>query len=173
MIPGAIILRLIRKLFTVSALLSAGTLLAQTSAQPTTLLLTTRSEEVRQLMDKAWSVGLDQVEQAKAIEIFQKALKIDPNFAMGHELLSQLSLDPAEQVREQQKAFANRSHASAAERLIIEWLQDAADHKLIPAITNMNEALSRYPHDKWVVFLANRWLTQQTQYERAIAVFEN
>jgi tetratricopeptide (TPR) repeat protein len=36
----------------------------------------------------------------------------------------------------------------------------------------MNEVLGRYPHDKWVVFLANWWLTDQTQYERAVAVVE-
>ena len=173
MIRGATISRMIRMLFAVSLLLSAGTVAAQTSRRVDVLPLTTKSQEVRRLVEKAWDLDLDQVEQEQAIEVLRKALKIDPNFAMGHELLSQTSLDPAEQVREQQKAFANRSHASAAERLVIEWLQDAADHKLIPAITKMNDVLSRYPHDKWVVFLANWWLTQQTQYDRAIAVFEN
>jgi tetratricopeptide (TPR) repeat protein len=173
MIRGTMISKVMRTLFAVSVLFSAGISPAQTRPQATTLPLTTESDEVRQLMGKAWDVGLDQVEQAQAIEIYRKALKIDPSFAMGHELLSQTSLDPAEQVREQQKAFATRSHASVGERLVIEWLQDAADHKLIPAITNMNDVLSRYPHDKWVVFLANRWLTNQTQYDRAIAVFEN
>ena len=164
---------MMRTVFAVSLLFSAGTVFAQTSQRADVLPLTTKSEEVRRLVEKAWDLDLDQVEQAQAIEVLRKALKIDPNFAMGHELLSQTSLDPAEQVREQQKAFACRSHASAAERSIIEWLQDANDHKLIPAITKMNDVLSRYPHDKWVVFLANWWLTQQTQYERAIAVFEN
>ncbi len=173
MIRGATISRMIRMLFGVSLLLSVGTVAAQTSPQGDVLPLTTKSEEVRRLVKKAWAVGLDQVEQEQAIGVLRKALKIDPSFAMGHELLSQIGLDPAEQVREQQKAYATRSHASAAERLVIEWLQDADDHKLIPAITKMNDVLSRYPHDKWVVFLANRWLTQQTQYDRAIAVFEN
>jgi len=173
MIRGATISRMIRILFGVGLLLSVGTVAAQTSRQGDVLPLTTKSEEVRRLVEKAWVVGLDQVQQQQAIEVLRKALKIDPSFAMGHELLSQIGLDPAEQVREQQKAYATRSHASAAERLVIEWLQDADDHKLIPAITKMNDVLNRYPHDKWVVFLANRWLTQQTQYDRAIAVFEN
>ena len=173
MIPRATISKMIRTLFVASMLLCTGTVTAQTSQRADVMPLTTKSDEVRQMIEKAWDVGLDQVEQAQAIEIYRKALKIDPNFAMGHELLSQTSLDPAEQVREQQKAFATRSHASAAERLVVEWLQDAADHRLILAITNMNDVFSRYPHDKWVVFLAERWLTQQTQYDRAIAVFEN
>ena len=173
MIPAATISRMIRMLFGAILLLSAGTVAAQTSRQGDVLPLTTKSEEVRRLVEKAWVVGLDRVQQQQAIEVLRKALKIDPSFAMGHELLSQISLDPAEQVREQQKAYATRSHASAAERLVIDWLQDADDHRLIPAITKMNDVLNRYPHDKWVVFLANRWLTQQTQYDRAIAVFEN
>jgi len=141
-------------------------------SQSGALPITTKSKQVRQLLDEAWLLNLDQVQQAEAIEVLHKAVKIDPNFAFGHLLLSQCSLDPAEQVREQQKAFATRAHASSGERLVIDWFQNAADHKLIPAITDMNEVLNRYPHDRWVVFLANWWLTQQTQYERAVAVFE-
>jgi tetratricopeptide (TPR) repeat protein len=142
------------------------------NSQNGALPITTKSRQVRHLLDEAWRLNLDEVKQAEAIEVLQKALKMDPNFAFGHLLLSQCSLDPAEQVREQQKAFATRAHASRGERLVIDWFQNAADHKLIPAITDMNEVLSRYPHDRWVVFLANWWLTQQTQYERAVAVFE-
>ena len=136
------------------------------------LPLSTKSREVRRLLDEAWRLNLDEVQQAKAIEVLHKALAIEPNFAFGHLLLAQCSLDPAEQVREQQKAYATRNHASAGEQLVIDWFQNAADHKLIPAITKMNEVLGKYPHDRWVVFLANWWLTQETQYERAVAVYE-
>lgn len=160
------------------SLISIGLLLATTIAtarensQKSALPITTKSREVRHLLEEAWRLNLDEVKQAEAIAVLQKAVKIDPNFAFGHELLAQCSLDPAEQVREQQKAFATRNHASEGEQLVIDWFQNAADHNLIPAITKMNEVLSDYPHDKWVVFLANWWLTQQTQYERAVAVFE-
>jgi tetratricopeptide (TPR) repeat protein len=153
-------------------LLAAGTVSAHENSPKSALPITTKSREVRHLLDEAWRLNLDEVKQAEAIEVLHKAVKLDPNFAFGHLLLSQCSLDPAEQVSEQQKAFALRSHAGAGEQLVIEWFQDAADNKLIPAITNMNEVLSRYPHDRWVVFLANWWLTQQTQYERAAAVYE-
>jgi tetratricopeptide (TPR) repeat protein len=76
-------------------------------------------------------------------------------------------------VSEQKQAFANRAHANASEQIVIEWFQNAADHKLIPAITSMNDVLHKYPHDRWLVFLANSWLMEQTQYERAAAVYEN
>jgi tetratricopeptide (TPR) repeat protein len=141
--------------------------------QTAVLPLSTKSAKVRRLLDKAWKLDLDQVEQAKAAEVLRRVVALEPEFAMGHELLSQTSLDPAEQLREQNRAFATRNHASPSEQLVIEWFQNAADHKLIPAITDMNDVLSHYPHDKWVVFLANWWLTTQTQYERAAAVYEN
>ena len=142
-------------------------------AQPGVLPLTTKSPEVRQMMNDVWRYNLDEVEQAKAIEVLQRVVKIDPDFAMGHELLSQTSLDPLEQVSEQKKASATKANASEAERMVISWLQDAADHKTITAITEMNQVLSEYPRDRWVVFLATWWLMQQTQYDRAVAVFEN
>jgi len=156
----------------ICVLLVNTAVLARKSSQNGTMPITTKSREVHRLLDQAWRLNLDEVRQADAIEVLRKAVKIDPNFAFGHLLLSQCSLDPGEQVREQQKAFATRNHAGTGEQLVIDWFQNAADHKLIPAITDMNEVLTQYPHDKWVVFLANWWLTQQTQYDRAVAVFE-
>ncbi|HXZ33814.1 MAG TPA: tetratricopeptide repeat protein [Terriglobales bacterium] len=165
---------MLRRVSVIGICLVAATAGAVTkdSSQKGALPLTTKSAQVRRMLDEVWRLNLDEVQTEAADEVLRKALKIDPDFAFGHVLLSQCSLDPGEQVREQQKAFATRTHASPAERLVIEWFQNAADHKLIPAITDMNEVLRRYPHDRWVVFLANWWLTQQTQYERAVAVFE-
>ncbi len=137
------------------------------------LPLTAKSAKVQELIDQAWAVGFDQVEQEKSVEILRQVVKLEPKFALGHELLAQSSLDPAEQVQEQKKAYSLRKNANTGERLIIEWYQDASDHKLMSAITKMNDVLSQYPHDKWVVFMANQWLTTQTQYERAAAVYEN
>jgi tetratricopeptide (TPR) repeat protein len=144
----------------------------QTNRRTAVLRLTTKSPEARRLAEQAMVLDLDQVEQAEAIEMLRKAVNIDPEFAMGHEFLTQISLDPAEQVSEQQKAFATRNHASPGEQLAIEWYQDAMDHKLISAIIKMNDLLSRYPHDKWVVWMTTWWLTTETQYERSIEVYE-
>jgi len=153
--------------------------MAEEAAQPASnpqsavLPLTTKSPEARSLVEQAWRLNLDLVEQEKADEVLRKAIKLDPDFAMAHELLAQSSLEPAEMVSEQAKAFATRIHASPAEQTVIEWWQDSADHKIISAITKMNDLLGQYPHDKWVVFLATWWLTQQTQYERSVVVFEH
>jgi tetratricopeptide (TPR) repeat protein len=145
----------------------------QTAPRGDALPLSAKSSKIRSLLDQAWILASDQVEQGQAIDVMRKVVKIDPEFAMGHEILARISLDPAEQISEQKEAFANRSHANASEQIIIDWFQNAADHKLIPAITNMNEVLHKYPHDRWLVFLSNSWLTAQTQYERAAAIYEN
>jgi len=174
---------MIRKISVIAILVAATALLSAASSldspdpistpQAATLPLSTKSAEARRLVDEAWRLNLDLVEQAQAGEVLRKAVKVDPDFAFAHELLSQTSLDPAEMVSEQEKAFALRSHASKPEQEIIEWWQDSADHKLIPAITKMNDVLGQYPHDKWVIFLATWWLTTQTQWERSAVVFEH
>jgi tetratricopeptide (TPR) repeat protein len=163
-----------RKIWVFIAALGFASLpMVRAGQQPDVMPLTIKSSQVRHLLDQTWVLDSDQGEQSQAIEVMRKAVKIEPEFAMGHEILAQISLDPAEQVSEQKQAFANREHANASEQIVIEWFQEAADHKLIPAITNMNEVLHQYPHDRWLVFLANSWLMEQTQYERAAAVYEN
>lgn len=156
-----------------ASLLFSLNALAHTVSQAGEMPLSAKSAHVYRLLDQAWILASDQVEQSKAIEVLKQVVKTEPDFAMGHELLAQISLDPAEQIDEQKQAFANRGHANAAERTVIQWFQNAADHKLIPAITSMNDVLHQYPHDRWLVFLANSWLVAQTQYERAAAVYEN
>ncbi len=139
---------------------------------PDRMPLTSKSPEARRLVIEAMRLGLDLVEQEQCDVMLRQAIKLDPDFAMAHLLLAENSLDPAEQVVENGKAVALKGYASPAERLLIEWWQDASDHKLISAITKMNDVLGQYPHDKWVIFMVTNWLTTQTQYERAIAVYE-
>ncbi|HEV2730024.1 MAG TPA: hypothetical protein VGV15_08330, partial [Terriglobales bacterium] len=84
----------------VTALLVSIALLAATNAataqsavrHPGVLPLTTKSPEARRLAEEAMMLDLDQVEQAKAIEMLRKTVKIDPDFAMAHEFLTQISL---------------------------------------------------------------------------------
>lgn len=143
------------------------------TAHQDSMPLSTKSAKVRHLLDQAWVFDSDKGEPAKATEILQKIVKLDPKFAIGHQFLAQVSLDPAEQVREQKLASETKGNATPVEQSVVDWFQNASDHKLIPAITSMNEVLRQYPHDRWLVFLANNWLMQQTQYERAAAVYEN
>src|SRR3984885_12480685 len=159
------------------SLFSAATIAEETASPATNapvavFPLTTKSPEARRLVEEALDLYLDKVEQEQANEILRKAVQVDPDFAMGHEFLAQISLDSAEQVAEQEKAFATRNHATSSEQLVIEWYQDAAEHKLIPAITKMNDVLNQYPHDKWVVWMTTWWLQNQAQLGGVLAVYE-
>lgn len=137
-----------------------------------TLPLTSRSPEAQRLVVEAMRLGEDLAEQEQSDEMLRQAIKLDPDFAMAHELLAQNSLDPTEQVTENAKAVALRGHASPAERLVIDWWQDATNHKLLSAITEMNDMLSQYPHNKWIVLMVTNWLFDQTQYDHAVTVYE-
>jgi tetratricopeptide (TPR) repeat protein len=160
------------------SLFSAATIAEETASPATNapvavFPLTTKSPEARRLVEEALDLYLDKVEQEQANEILRKAVQVDPDFAMGHEFLAQISLDSAEQVSEQGKAFATKNHATNSEQLVIEWYQDAGDHKLISAITKMNDVVNQYPHDKWVVWMTTWWLFNQSQFERASAIYEH
>jgi tetratricopeptide (TPR) repeat protein len=158
--------------FSLGLLLFAGVAVSETP-QSDALPLSTHSQKTARLMEKVWVLNSDQVEQEKACVVLRKIVRIDPKFAVGHELLAQFSLDPAEQVSEQHKATAMKAFATPPEQTLVDWFQSAADHEIIPAITNMNQLVNEYPHDKWVVMLANFWLTTETQYERAADVYEH
>ena len=134
---------------TAVSLLFSLSVFAQKVPRGSEMPLSAKSAHVFRLLDEAWILDSDQGEQSQAVGVMRKLVKIEPEFAIGHEILAQISLDPAEQVSEQKLAFANRGHANASEQIVIEWFQDAADHKLIPAITSMNEVLHQYPHDRW------------------------
>src|SRR5437762_14184370 len=119
---------MIRMSSRVTALLVSIALLAATAGHAqlavrhaAVLPLTTKSPEARRLAEEAMILALDQVEQAKAIEILRKTVKIDPDVAMTHEILTQISFDPDEHVIEQQKAHATSKHDSVSVRLEIEW----------------------------------------------------
>ena len=106
-----------------------------------------------------------------ALSKWREAAQADPNFALAHAFLADLSRDPIEQVAERDKAIATRS-AGAEEQLVIDWIVNSSQSHWVPAIQAMNEALAAYPQDKYVAWLAGLWLTNQRQSERAIPLFE-
>ncbi|HZD07913.1 MAG TPA: hypothetical protein VE176_06670, partial [Candidatus Limnocylindrales bacterium] len=107
------------------------------------------------------------------LDNFRNAVQADPQFALGHIFLTFFSQDPTEQVAEREKALATRASAGPEEKLIIDWLANASKANWVPAIQAMNEALSGYPNDKHLHWLAGWWLQlDRSQTQRAIAIFE-
>jgi len=74
---------------------------AQKVPRATEMPLSAKSAQVHRLLDQAWILDSDQVEQAKAIDVMKQVVKVEPEFAIGHEILARITLNPAEQISEQ------------------------------------------------------------------------
>ena len=139
---------------------------------PTGLHISTKSPQAHAFFEK----GVEKMEMLHiqdGLENLRNAVQADPQFALGHIFLTFFSQDPTEQVAEREKALAARDSANAEEKLIIDWLANATQSRLLPAIQSMNEALQKYPQDKHLHWLAGWWLlVDHNQSQRAVAMFE-
>src|SRR5215831_6397813 len=144
--------------------------------QAGTLPITTKSPEARELFEGAL-VKLENLHGPEAMQDFRRAVKIDPDFAMASILISfnsvDQTVDPAEQVAARKQANAAKDKVSPGEQLVINWLTDSSEGKMVPAIQNMNDALAQYPNDKFLAWLSAVWVENQQQIRRAIPMFEH
>ena len=139
---------------------------------PTGMHISTKSPQAHVFFEKAMA-KMEMLHTADGLENFRNAVQADPQFALGHIMLTFFSQDPLEQVAEREKALATRANAGPEEKLVIDWLANASQAKWVPAIQAMNEALTSYPHDKHLHWLAGWWLQlDQNQSQRAVAMFE-
>jgi len=138
----------------------------------TGMKISTKSPQAHAYFEK----GLEKLEMLhlqEGLENLRKSVKADPNFALGHIMLTFFSQDPAEQMEERQKALDTRPSANMEEQYVVDWLANASQAHWIPAIQAMNEALQLYPRDKHLAWLAGWWLSlNQNQSPRAIQLFE-
>lgn len=148
---------------------------AKPDVKPGTLPITTRSKEARKLFES----GLLKLENLHSIEGMQdlrKAAAIDPDFGMAEILISLESVDPAvdpeERVVWREKAQAARSKVTSGEQLVIDWMANSSEGKIVPAIQAMNSVLEAYPNDKMLAWMGGVWLENQQQITRAIPIFE-
>jgi len=139
---------------------------------PTGMHISTKSPQAHVFFEKAIA-KMEMLHTADGLENFRNAVQADPQFALGHIMLTFFSQDPIEQVAERDKALATRANAGPEEKLIIDWLANASQAKWVPAIQAMNEALTSYPHDKHLHWLAGWWLQlDQNQSQHAVTMFE-
>lgn len=155
-------------LFTTVVLISATISAQQNSAG---LTITTSSPEARAFFLRG--LGEQQtLHRGEALQNWREAVQADPQFALAHIFLAMFSRDPAEQVAEREKSVATAKSAGVEEQLIVNWIANASRSQWVPAIQAMNTALSQYPRDKDLAWLAGLWLENQRQSERAIPLFE-
>lgn len=139
------------------------------------LPITTKSAPARQLFIGAL-VKLQNLHGPEAMQDLHKAIQLDPDFALANIMISfesvDASVDPAEKVAARDRANAAKSKVSRGEQLVIDWLTNASEGRMVPAIQSMNEVLDEYPKDKFLAWLGAVWVENQQQITRAIPMFE-
>lgn len=135
------------------------------------LPVTTHSAEARKQFDSGVQ-KMEYLRRSEALDRFRAAAKADPKFAQAFILISHLTRDPQEQQATLHKAEEFASTASPAERMLIAWLGGVQEEKEVAAIAAMNDLLAQFPKDKWLQFLAGRWLLNQSRYEQSIMVLQ-
>ena len=151
--------------------------LAQTAPreQQGILPITTKSAPARQLF-VGGLVKLQNLHGPEAMQDLRKAVQLDPDFAMANIMISfesvDPSVDPAEKVAAREKAVAAKSRVSHGEQLVIDWLSNSSEGRIVPAIQAMNEVLEQFPNDKFLAWMGAVWVENQQQITRAIPLFE-
>ena len=160
-----------------SALLAALPLWAAAApdASASTLPITTHSKKARQLFDSGL-VKMENLHSIEGIQDLRKAAQLDPDFALANILISfesvDQAVDPEEKVAARERAKAARGKVSHGEQLVIDWVANSSEGKIIPAIQAMNSVLEEYPKDKMLAWLGGIWIENQQQITRAIPIFE-
>jgi tetratricopeptide (TPR) repeat protein len=122
---------------------------------------------------KAYSLGEKTLEKdtAAALPYHQRAIELDPNFAMGYDKVGNDYFDLTELARASEyynKAFQLREHASEREKLAItaDYYQYVTG-ELDKAAQTYEEEIQNYPRDYRVHLDLGNVYTSQGQYERA------
>jgi tetratricopeptide (TPR) repeat protein len=144
-------------------------------APANTLPITTHSKQARQLFDSGL-VKMENLHSIEGIQDLRKAAQLDPDFALANILISfesvDQAVDPEEKVAARERAKAARGKVSHGEQLVIDWIANSSEGKIIPAIQAMNSVLEEYPKDKMLAWLGGIWIENQQQITRAIPIFE-
>jgi tetratricopeptide (TPR) repeat protein len=133
--------------------------------------LSTRSEEARKLVE----IALDKYENHivdGALGNARRAIKKDPQFALGYAALSLASLGSIPDSAALARAKALLPRATPDEQLLIRWMTSISDRDLLPAIVAMNDLLKRYPENKHVLYIIADWLYYQQDYDRSRQMLE-
>jgi tetratricopeptide (TPR) repeat protein len=134
--------------------------------------VSTRSQEARKLLE----LSLDNYENHVADGALlnaRKAVKKDPQFALGYATLSLASLGGIPDSAALGRAKALLPHATPDEQLLIRWMTSLSDGDMLPAISAMNDLLKRYPQNKHVLYIVADWLYNQQDYDRARQMLES
>jgi tetratricopeptide (TPR) repeat protein len=143
-------------------------------AKPDKVPVTTSSKEARHDYELGMLHREDLLFDEEGLNDFRRAVKVDPNFALGHATIAFFSDDPREEKREILLAKQTLAHAVPDEKLLIRFMVGTKDGDLIPAISAMNDLLASYPKDSRLGNMYAEWLLAvQENYEHASEVLQH
>jgi tetratricopeptide (TPR) repeat protein len=133
--------------------------------------LSTSSADARRFvelaMDKYENVLLND-----STVLAQHATEKDRQFALGYAMLSFAARRGTPDPQALARAKQLLPQASPDERLLVRWMTGVQESDFLPAISSMNDLISRYPNDPHILYLIAEWLYFQQDYDRSRRMFE-
>jgi tetratricopeptide (TPR) repeat protein len=149
---------------TMSALVSAR---AAEAGAPVRLPVTTSSPAAARAFESAM-VHYENHRWNLALNDWNEAIKLDPNFAQAYVWICFTTADPAEESRDRAKAESLTNAVTTGEQLLIRWMAGVHENRYVEGIMAMNDMLAMFPHDKRLNFMVGYWLFRwQDEYEVA------
>ena len=140
-------------------------------AGPGQLALSTTSARAKDLFGRA-IVEAGNYRLDECLADLRDAVKEDPNFAAGWALLSFYSTDSKEATSALDRANKLAGQASLGEQVLIRWVSSLKNNYQLGAIASLNDLTEAAPKDKYVLYLAGHWFSDQNKPQRAVALFE-
>lgn len=140
-------------------------------AGPGQLALTTSSPHAKELFARA-IVAAGNYRLDDCLNDLRGAVQEDPSFAAAWALLSFYSTDSKEATAALEQAKKNAGQASLAEQVLIRWISSLKNNYQLGAIASLNDLVAAAPNDKYVLYLAGHWFSDQNKPQRAVALFE-
>jgi tetratricopeptide (TPR) repeat protein len=138
-----------------------------------TVPVTTKSDRARDEFELGMKQREDLLYTDQGLDSIRSAVKADPHFALAHAAIAYFTTDPAEEKRERALSIHEIGNASHDERLLIRWMNGIKNGQIVPAISAMNDLLSKYPGDKRLANLDSEWLCSgQQNFDRGVEVLE-
>lgn len=138
---------------------------------PGQLALTAASPRSRELFGQA-IVDAGNYRLDECLAGLRDSVKEDPNFAAAWALLSFYSPDSKESTSAIDRANKLAGQASLGEQVLIRWISALKSNYQLGAIASLNDLVAAAPGDKYVLYLAGKWFSDQNKPQRAVALFD-
>ena len=153
------------------AALAASSAGALAQSAPGQLALSTKSSRARELFGQA-IINAGNYRLDECLNDLRGAVKEDPNLAAAWALLSFYSPDSNESTAALDRANKLAGQASLGEQVLVRWISSLKNNYQLGAIASLNDLVAAAPNDKYVLYLAGKWFSDQNKPQRAVALFE-